>query len=102
MSEASKEEIREIVLETLKEAETMRRADVKEVVREAVQETLLMLGVDAKDPLVMQQDMHFVRELRTASEKVRSRGLLALIGVLVVALAGAAWVGIKQAIGAPG
>lgn len=91
----SNEEIRRVVHETLLEAGTMTRGDVKQVVREAVHETLLTLGVDAKNPLTVQQDMHFIRELRAASERVRSRGLLVLVGILVTAAMAALWVGIK-------
>ena len=76
----------------------LSREDLTEVVREAVHETLLTLGVDAGQPLDVQQDMHFVRELRVASERIQSRGLLALVGILVAGLVGALWVGIKSAI----
>lgn len=95
----SHDAIRRVVHETLLEAGTMTRSDVRQVVREAVQETLLTLGVDAKNPLTVQQDMHFIRELRTASEKVRSRGLLVLVGILVTATMGALWIGIKGSLG---
>lgn len=95
----SREEVRQIVAEVLLEQQTMTRADVKEVVREAVTETMLTLGIDASQPITVQQDMHFIRELRSASEKVRSRGLLALVGILVAAALGALWVGIKASLG---
>lgn len=94
-SHMTADEIRRIVHETILEAGTMTRGDVKQVVREAVHETLISLGVDAASPLTVQQDMHFIRELRSASERVRSRGLLALVGILVTAAAGAIWLGIK-------
>ena len=95
------DDIKRIVHETLLESGSMTRGDVKQVVREAVQETLLTLGVDADNPLLVQQDMHFIRELRSASETIRSRGLLILVGILVTALAGATWLGIRASLGQP-
>lgn len=91
----TRDEIREIVHEAISEAGVMTKPNVREVVREAVEQTLLTLGVDAKNPLTVQQDMHFVRELRSASESVRSKGLLVVVGILITAALGALWVGIK-------
>jgi len=93
-----RDEIKRIVIDALSEQSVLSRNDVTDVVREAVHETLLTLGVDAGQPLDVQQDMHFVRELRVASERLQSRGLLALVGVVIAGLAGALWVGIKAAI----
>ena len=94
-----RDEIKRMVEEVLADAKMMRQDDAKQVVREAVQETLLTLGVDAGAPLDVQQDMHFVRELRLASEKIQSRGLLVLVGILVTGLVGAVWIGIKSSLG---
>lgn len=96
------EEIKQIVHDTLAESGTIRQAEVKDVVREAVQETLLTLGVDAGSPLTVQQDMHFIRELRVASEQIKGRGMVVLVGLVVTALVAALWVGIRSALGAGG
>jgi hypothetical protein len=101
LNDHMRNEIRKVVQSTLQETDTMSRSDVKSVVREAVHETLLTLGVDAGEPLTVQQDMHFIRELRGASETIRSRGLFVLVGILVTALVGAAWLGVRNALGAP-
>ncbi len=93
-----RDEIKRIVKNALAEDNVLSRDDVTDVVREAVHETLLTLGVDAAQPLSVQQDMHFVRELRVASERIQSRGLLVLVAVAVTGFAGALWVGIKAAI----
>ncbi len=94
----TREEVRQIIAEVLLEQQTMTRADVRDVVRETVEDIFLILGIDASTPLTVQQDMHFIRELRTASETVRSRGLLVLVGILITAAAGALWLGIRGAI----
>lgn len=76
----------------------MEKNDVKQVVKEAVKETLISLGMDACDPMEMQQDMHFLRDLRQTTEKIKSKARLAAVGVLVAALLGAVWLGIRSAI----
>lgn len=89
------DELREMIRQELEAAAGPTAIHVQDVVRTAVQETLITLGMDASDPMSLQQDMHFVREMRETSEKLRSKGLLVLIGVLVTAALGAVWLGIK-------
>lgn len=93
------EEIRQVVHETLLETGTVTRSDIKAVVREAVHETLTTLGVDVGNPLTMQQDMHFVRQLRESSERIRNRSVVVVVGVLVTAALAALWVGFKSSLG---
>lgn len=73
-------------------------SNVQDVVRTAVHETLTSLGMDVADPLELQRDLAFVRDLRRASDTVKTRGILILVGLVVSALAGAAWLGFKASI----
>lgn len=93
------EELREMIRQELEAAAGPTAIHVQDVVRTAVQETLITLGMDASDPMSLQQDMHFVREMRQTSEKLRSKGLLVMVGLLVSALLGAVWLGIKSSLG---
>ena len=93
------EELREMIRQELEAAQTPAAVHVQDVVRTAVTETLITLGMDASDPMSLQQDMHFVREMRQTSEKLRSKGLLVMVGLLLTGLAGAVWLGIKSSIG---
>lgn len=92
------EELREIIRSELESVREPTAVHVQDVVRTAVQETLITLGIDASDPMAIQQDMHFVREMRQTSEKLRSKGLLVMMTLLVSALVGAAWLGIKASV----
>lgn len=91
------EELRELIRSELSVARPTA-IHVQDVVRTAVQETLITLGMDASDPIAIQQDMAFIREMRQTSEKIRSKGLLVVTALLVSALLGAIWLGIKASV----
>lgn len=74
------------------------REIVKDTVKETVKETLIALGIDACDPMDMQRDFQFLREVRQMTEKVKGKTVLAVAGVLVAALLGVIWIGIKHAV----
>ena len=73
----------------------MEERDFKRIIKETVKETLVGLGIDACDPMEMQQDLHFLRNLRGTFEKIGKKALMTVVGVLVVAALGALWVGMK-------
>lgn len=74
---------------------------VKKATREAVHETFTALGIDMKEPLEVQKDFHFIRETRKASDSIKEKGLLALLGILSSGLLAALWIGIKEMIKRP-
>lgn len=78
----------------------MSREELRELIRETVQETFTTLGVSIDDPIEAQKDFQHLREWRQTSEAVKSKGILALLGVLVSGMAAAAWLGFKQMMGA--
>lgn len=92
------QELRDLIRNELAQVHQPSAVHIQEVVRTAVQETLITMGMDAKDRLGLQRDMAFLRELRDTSEKVKSRGLLVLVGILVTALATAVWLGLKSSL----
>jgi hypothetical protein len=69
------EELRQLIRAELEAAASPSAVHVQDVVRTAVTETLVTLGMDASDPLALQQDMHFIRDMRVTSEKIRSKGI---------------------------
>lgn len=73
--------------------------EARALIREAVRETFLMLGVKVDDPIEVQKDFQHLREWRTTTDSIKSKGLLTLMGILVSGLVAAAWVGIKDFIG---
>ena len=80
----------------------------------AVSSVLTSLGIDTKDPIKAQRDFAALREMRElvddeefqrdlahlrrwrkATEDVRAKTLLAVVGLLVTGAAAAFWIGIK-------
>ena len=93
------EEMRAMIREELSQLTQSNSVGVEEAVRIAVTTTLITLGMDASNPLGLQQDMAFIWELRDTSEKIKSRGLLVLVGIMITGLAATFWLGMKAAIG---
>lgn len=82
------------------ETVTLTKEQLRELIKETVIDTLVKIGVDASKPIEMQKDFQHLRGVRTATEAINRKGLLALSGILVVGFCGAAWVGFKAVIGA--
>lgn len=64
--------------------------------RQAVEETFIRLGIDPTDPIEAQRDMQHLREWRLAVAAIKSKGMLALLGILVSGLAAAVWLGFRE------
>ncbi len=75
---------------------TLTKGELKEIVSESVYETFTLLGLDHENPLEMQRDFQYLREWRTASEKIKTQGLMVILAILITGLCGALWLGIKQ------
>lgn len=73
--------------------------EARALIREAVRETFLMLGVKVDDPIEVQKDFQYLREWRTTTDSIKSKGLMTLMGILVSGLVAAAWVGFKDFVG---
>ena len=79
-----------------KEVLTLTKGQLKEIVSEGVHETFTKLGLDHENPLAMQRDFRYLREWRLASEKIKTQGLMVIIGIIITGLCGALWLGFKQ------
>lgn len=101
------------------DAETIAliESTARHAAKEAVAGTLTSLGIDASNPIDTQHDMAALRELRTLVEdvefqkdmlhirkwrmtldRVQAKGVITLVGLMIVAFAGVAWLGIQQLI----
>jgi hypothetical protein len=63
-----------------------------------VHETLTSLGIDQKDPLEVQRDLAWLRDLRRASASARAKAGAAIIGILLTAAAAAVWAGLRAVV----
>ncbi len=76
----------------------MNEEEIRAVVRATVDEMLTSMGMDHEDPLEMQRDFQHLRDWREASEAVKKKGMMTLVGILVVGILGALWIGFKDLI----
>lgn len=72
--------------------------DLDAVVRHSVRETLLQMGLVTTSDTDMretQKDFAYLRELRVGSQAMKNKGILAVIGIVVTALATLIWIGLN-------
>ncbi len=79
---------------------TLTEDELDELIRKASRETGLetftLLGIDITEPIEAQKDFHFLSETRRASDEIKAKGLLALLGIMGTGILAALWIGIKQ------
>ena len=73
----------------------LTKDEIRSLVRETVEETLTKFGVDTSDPIQLQRDSQFVRDLRKASESAKGKAIMAIVTLLVTTLLGALVIGVK-------
>ena len=73
--------------------------EARALIREAVRETFLMLGVTVDNPIEVQKDFQHLREWRATTESIKSKSLMAAVGLVVSGLAAALWMGLKELMG---
>lgn len=88
---------------------------MQEVAEAAVAKAFTRLGLDPADPLTVQRDMAFLREVRLliqdpetqkdllhlrrwrkTIDNVQSRGILTFVAILVTGVAAAVWIGVQD------
>lgn len=74
----------------------LNKEDVQEIVRETVKETLLSLGADVENPLEMQQDFQTLREWRLTVDSVRKKAMLTGVAIIITGLFAAIVIGIRS------
>jgi hypothetical protein len=88
--------IKQAVSESLREGDVLCREELRDLMHDACVDAMSTLGIDARNPLDFQRDMQFIRELRLTSEKIRNKAVLTIVSILVAAVLGAMWLGIKS------
>lgn len=68
----------------------------RKAAQEAVRETLEKLGVDVNNISETQQDFAWIRDFRLTSEKLKMRGLMTAVTIIVSGLAGLVWMAIHS------
>jgi len=74
----------------------MDEKELRKVVMDTVKETLLSLGIEPHDPLDMQKDFSYLRDLRLMSESIKSKSVLTIIGALSLGALAMIALGLKK------
>lgn len=101
MTEFSEKALRAIVREEVAKS-VPQPIELDAVVRTSVHETLISLGIDASDPIEIQKDFAFLTEMRSAHSKVRTRGMMMMVGLVLTSIATATWLGLKELLSGAG
>ncbi len=81
-AKAAKEAAREAVREV-----TMSSDDIKKLVADTVRQTLVQIGIDNASPIEMQQDFQHLRAWRKSGQELKTKGLVALLGIFLSGVA---------------
>lgn len=100
------DDLKQIIAESVRASladndDVLSREELRELMHDAVVEAMSTLGIDARNPMDVQRDMQFLRELRETSERVKQRTIFVLVGILVTGIAAATWLGLKGLLGQP-
>lgn len=92
---AAQEAVRSAALEAAR-AVSMSSEDFQHLVAETVKQTLIQLGIDHSNPIEMQQDFQHLRSWRKAGQELRSKGLVAALGIFLTGTVSLILLGLKD------
>lgn len=75
---------------------SISEGEIKHIVAEAVKQTLIQIGIDAQNPLEMQQDFQHLRSWRESTESLKQKGLLTILGIFIAGGIGLMVAGFKS------
>lgn len=71
-----------------------KQSELEQVISETVRQTLLELGLDAKNPIELQKDFAHLRGWREGVDEVKRKGFVAAISVIIAGSLGLMWAGL--------
>ncbi len=74
----------------------MTPQELRKLIADTVNATLMQLGIEHDDPLEMQRDFQHLRDWRKSTERIKNRTVVTAVGVVVMSVMAALWIGIKQ------
>lgn len=75
---------------------TMTTQELRTLIADTVNTTLMQLGIEHDDPLEMQRDFQHLRDWRKSMERIKNRTVITAVGVVVMGLMAAFWIGFRQ------
>ena len=99
MNALHEDDIKVIVVETLKEQQRFHRDDIDAIVLRAVATTLTSFGIEEEDRRDLRADLQHLRRWRKSVEQAQSYTFKAVVTVIATGLVGAVWLGVKVVLG---
>lgn len=96
------EEIAERAAKSAAEAASLSATDLRLLAAEVVKQTLTQIGVDQSNPIEMQADFQHLRSWRKAGQELKTKGMVALLGLFLSGLGGLIVIGLKGWFSSPG
>ena len=75
---------------------TLTESQLRDLIQQTIVQTLTSVGVDSSNPHKMQADFIHLREMREASEAMKKKTQLTLLGLFIAGVVSAAVVGFKS------
>jgi len=99
MNALHEDDVKAIVVETLREQQRSRRDDIDAIVLRAVATTLTSFGIEEEDRRDLRADPQHLRRWRKSVEQAQSYTFKAVVTVIATGLVGAVWLGVKVVLG---
>ena len=99
MNALHEDDVKAIVVETLREQQRFRRDDIDAIVLRAVATTLTSFGIVEEDRRDLRADLQHLRRWRKSVEQAQSYTFKAVVTVIATGLVGAVWLGVKVVLG---
>lgn len=77
----------------------MTEEELTEHTQKIIHSTLTALGLDISEPIELQHDFRALRDWRHSIESIKSKALITSIGIIVVGIAAALWLGFRSMLG---
>ena len=97
------DELKGLIADSIKQYDSasprLVREDIEVIIEDSVTEMMTRLGLDHEDPIGIQKDFARLREWRLASERLKTKSMMTIMGIVLAGGVAALWVGFKIMVG---
>lgn len=73
----------------------LTKDEIRDLICQGVEDAMTRLGMDASNPLEMQRDFQHLRDWRLSVNSAKTKGVVAIVGIIVTGMLGALFMGLK-------
>ena len=75
---------------------TLSKEELEEIMEKTVMRAFTRCGIDSNDPIKLQQDFSYLRNLRESAKSLRTIGFTAALVTVIGGIGTALWVGLQE------